>query len=67
MNATNPNQEIDSLKITENEDKSFTLEWDKEDPNWKWLNDLTSAEIQIIVEQAIKNFIEEHEKGLDNT
>jgi hypothetical protein len=44
----------DSLKITQNEDGSFTADWDKEDPNWKWLNSLTSAEIQVIMEQAIK-------------
>jgi len=44
----------DSLKIIENDDGSFSMEWDKEDPNWKWLNGLTSKEIQVIVEQAIK-------------
>ena len=60
MNATNPNQEIDSLKITENEDGSFTIDWDPQDPKWSWLNGLTSKEIQVIVEQAIK----EHLDGL---
>ena len=54
MSATNQNQEIDSLKIIENADGTFAMEWDKEDPNWKWLNNLTSKEIQVIVEQAIK-------------
>ena len=54
MSATNQNQEIDSLKITENADGTFAMEWDKEDPNWKWLNGLTSKEIQVIMEQAIK-------------
>ena len=44
----------DSLKITENSDGSFTMDWDKEDPKWSWLNGLTSKEIQVIVEQAIK-------------
>mgnify|MGYP003313681083 CR=1 FL=1 len=44
----------DSLKINRNEDGSFTCEWDKEDENWKWMNDLTSKEIQVIIEQAIK-------------
>ena len=53
MSATNQNQEIDSLKITEQPDGSFQMEWDKEDPNWKWLNSLTSAEIQVIMKQAI--------------
>ena len=44
----------DSLKIVENADGTFAMEWDKEDPNWSWLNGLTSKEIQVIVEQAIK-------------
>ena len=44
----------DSLKIHKNEDGSFSMEWDKQDTNWKFLNDLTSKEIQVIIEQAIK-------------
>ena len=44
----------DSLKIHKNVDGSFSIEWDKQDPNWKFLNDLTSKEIQVIIEQAIK-------------
>jgi hypothetical protein len=56
MSATNPNQEIDTLKISQNADGSYTMDWDKEDPNWSWLNGLTSKEIQIIIEQAIKDF-----------
>ena len=44
----------DSLTVNQNEDGSFTCEWDKNDPEWKWLNDLTSKEIQIIMEQAIQ-------------
>ena len=43
-----------SLKRKQNRDKTFTCEWDKNDPEWKWLNDLTSKEIQIIMEQAIQ-------------
>jgi hypothetical protein len=50
---------VDTLKITQNEDGSYTMDWDKEDPNWKWLNGLTSKEIQIIIEQAIKDFTNE--------
>jgi len=44
----------DSLKVTQNEDGSFTLDWDKEDPEWSWMNDLTSKELQDIVEQVIR-------------
>ena len=56
MSATNPNQEIDSLKFTKNEDGSFSVEWDPQDPKWSWLNALTSKEIQIIMAQAIQEF-----------
>ena len=34
-----------SLKVNQNKDGSFTLEWDKQDSNWKWLNNLTTEEI----------------------
>jgi hypothetical protein len=44
----------DSFKIIQNADGSYTAEWAKEDPNWAWLNSLTSKEIQVIIEQAIK-------------
>lgn len=54
MSATNQNQEIDSLKIVGQPDGSFQMEWDKADPKWKFLNNLTSKEIQIIMKQAIK-------------
>jgi hypothetical protein len=57
MSATNQNPSNDSLKITQNEDGSFTFDWDKNDPNWSWMNNLTSKEIQIIVQKAIKELI----------
>ena len=44
----------ESLKVNQNSEGSFTLEWDKKDPNWKWLNNLTSKEIQVIMVQVLK-------------
>jgi hypothetical protein len=44
----------DSLKIIKNEDGTYLAEWDKEDPDWKWMNHFTSAEIQVIIQQAIQ-------------
>jgi len=44
----------ESLKVNQNSDGSYTLEWDKKDPNWKFLNNLTSKEIQVIMQQAIQ-------------
>ena len=58
---TNQNQEIDTLKISQNDDGSFTMDWDKEDPNWSWLNNLTSKEIQIIVQQAIQDRLNQND------
>ena len=49
----------DSLKITQNEDKSFTLDWDPQDPRWSFLNCLTSKEVQIIMEQAIQDYLDD--------
>jgi hypothetical protein len=62
MSATNPNQEIDTLKITENADGSFTMDWDEKDPKWSWMNSLTSAEIQVIVQQAVEEELKRHGK-----
>ena len=43
-----------SLKINQNKDGSYTVEWDKQDPDWKWMNNLPSIEIQGIIEKAIQ-------------
>ena len=48
-------QNADSLRINQNEDGSFTVDWDRNDPNWKFMNQLTSNEIQSIIEQAIQD------------
>lgn len=61
MSATNQNQEIDTLKITENADGSFTMDWDKNDPKWAWMNGLTNEQVQIIMKQAIKEELQNHD------
>jgi hypothetical protein len=57
MNAPNLNQGNDSLKITQNEDGSFTVDWSPDDPKWSWMNNLTSKEVQIIIQQAIQDYL----------
>ena len=42
-----------NLNFNQNDDGSYTIEWDKNDPEWKWLNNLTSKEIEGIVKEAI--------------
>ena len=49
----------DSLKITQNEDGSFTMDWDPQDPQWSWMNGLTSKEIQVIMKQAIQSKLDD--------
>ena len=49
----------DSLKVNQNKDGSFTLEWDKDDPQWKFLNDLTSTEIQTMIESVVRSKLNE--------
>ena len=44
----------DSLKVQQNDDGTFTLQWDKEDPQWNFLNGLTSKEIQTMIEEVVK-------------
>ena len=58
MSAINQNQETDSLKISQNDDGTFEMNWDKEDPNWAFLNHLTSAQIQVIMKEAMKDKLE---------
>ena len=53
----------DSLKISQNEDGSFTIEWDKQDSRWSWLNGLTQKEIQVIVRQAVQDYLDEFERS----
>lgn len=45
----------DSLKIEKNEDGTFSFTWDPQDPNWKWLNNMTSKEIQEIILKELKH------------
>jgi hypothetical protein len=45
----------DSLKINQNDDGTFSIDWDPKDPNWSFLNGLTSEEIQSMIEELVTN------------
>lgn len=51
---------LDTLNIERNEDGSFSLQWDPNDPNWTWLNDMTSDEIKIMIEEALDDYIKQN-------
>ena len=59
--AMPPNPETDSLKITQNDDGSYEMSWDKKDTTWKFLNHLTSKEIQVIVREAIQDRLNQND------
>ena len=58
--------EEDTLQVTENEDGSLSISWDKEDPKYTFLNDLTEEQITAILEQSIKRMVEDEQSLLDS-
>jgi len=60
MNVTNQNQKTDDgLKVIENKDGTFTLEWDPCDSRWSVLNGMTSEEIGAMIIEQVKLYLEE--------
>ena len=45
----------ESLQVKQNKDGSFTFEWDKNDPSYKFLNNLTQEQIQSIIMSDMKS------------
>ena len=43
------NLKKESLRVKQNKDGSFTFEWDKNDPSYQFLNNLTQEQIQSII------------------
>lgn len=51
----------DSLKVTENEDGTFTIEWDPCDSRYSVWNDMTKEELSAMLVEQIKLKLEELE------
>ena len=43
------NLKKESLQVKQNKDGAFTFEWDKNDPSYQFLNNLTQEQIQSII------------------
>jgi hypothetical protein len=56
----------DSFTLTENEDGSLTISWDKNDPAYAMFNDLTEEEISAMLMEAITNASDESVYGDGN-
>lgn len=50
----------DSLSFKQNSDGSYEVSWYKDDPDWNFMNDLTSKEIAEMVQIAIRD----HQKNV---
>ncbi len=47
----------DTLKVTQNEDGTFMLEWDPDDDKWSWLNTMTEEQISQIISEHSKEVL----------
>lgn len=47
----------DSLRVTETEEGTFSVEWDPNDPRYSYLNEMTEAEVQETMTRALREFI----------
>ena len=57
INVTNQRkmtEQDDGLIVKENEDGTFTLEWDEKDPRWSMLNGLTQEEVTAILIEGLE-------------
>jgi hypothetical protein len=51
----------DSLKVIENDDGTFTLEWDPNDPKWSMFNDIPEEQLTAMITQGLSDFLEAFE------
>jgi hypothetical protein len=53
--------DLPPIKVSENTDGSFTLEWDETHPGLQFLNDMTNTEIQEWFTKAIEDALKYYE------
>jgi hypothetical protein len=53
----------DSLKVSENEDGTFCIEWDPNDPKYAIFNTMSEQELQEYINRALEEAIKEHEEN----
>ena len=49
--------ESDSLNVTEQEDGSFLIEWDGDDPQWSIFNGLSQEEMESFFTEALRSYL----------
>ena len=53
----------DSLRVSENEDGTFAIEWDPNDPRYSHMNHMKEDELQSYITTALEEFIKREENG----
>ena len=53
----------DSLKVTENEDGTFAIEWDPNDPRYSLFNTMSEEDMQEFMHKALDEFIKQCEEN----
>ena len=48
----------DTLIVNESEDGGLEVSWDKDDPAYAWMNDLTEEQVQDIIRRALAEAIQ---------
>ncbi len=49
--------EADSLRVTEQEDGTFLIEWDENDPQWSIFNGLSQEEMESFFTEALQSYL----------
>jgi hypothetical protein len=50
----------DSLTVNQNEDGTFTIEWDPNDPKWSMLNGIPEDELQQMIMSNLQEIIDDN-------
>ena len=53
----------DSLKVTEQDDGTFLIEWDENDPQWSLFNGLSQEDMQTLITNAIGAYLHDIEES----
>jgi hypothetical protein len=51
----------DSLKVSENDDGTFAIEWDPNDPRYALFNEMTEEQLNDYIIKALEEFIKQNE------
>tara|TARA_R100001463_G_scaffold78291_8_gene132549 strand:+ start:1052 stop:1264 length:213 start_codon:yes stop_codon:yes gene_type:complete len=59
QNNNNPKDfnDVDGLSITENDDGTFEVQWDENDPRYSMFKGLTEEQIQVMITEGLREII----------